>query len=767
MKHIEKKMSKARLAIILSGVFALLVALCIVLGVTLLGEDTPLEQEPPEILEGEALHYGTPIAYPVISEKDIQIISVRNANGSYDLARPEKDGSMVIYYTDKNGEKQIYYPNILDKAGIDYEELYSIEMNDGYKRIYKLTYLCISLEIPYFEIRIPLSEDEKERALELDIYGLTDEKATVISFGYNDENGKAQNHTLRIGAKNINGTGYYFMVDDREYVYTSQNNYFDYALAGFESFVKATLVAEGLESDNGFGPYLTTNFYQWVNEKHETEGEAVAEDSKVIAFFDTIVPANDPEQSSPNNDGYINSGYKLDEIDLSKYKGKEYERLLNALIGKRVGSYESAEIVFSLTSRLEEVDLSKSDSKKYEYEITRIEAILTENGEISDTGTVVGSNDLIKVEYNLKIDGVSAGVKYHGVIDINDTAFVGEKESELRNSKIGPVDVTLEQTYTKDNAVKVNIKYVITEIISIFNKDGQELNRVTDKAIVSYRFKYVRDGLDSGEEYTAVLDFSSDEEENEEVFALLNGMTVSKDLSIVADEYQAYCEYIYDFITYRIARIDFFVTSKLVSAFRFQNSSQRDPYYGESLYENLMQDEHRLYGLDSGACEKVVAILGGIDQSGESNVAAGYFGDEVVALGLTAENKEKYGLYAYTIYFELPRQIYTVENKDTQNLDEIDDYSYYDKIGFTLCISEEQIDGTRYVGSDVYDIITKIDADDLYFLEYDFVNFWARNDILMMDIANIEKIGVKFNMQDLYGEYDFELIHKTINVGEE
>ena len=60
-------------------------------------------------------------------------------------------------------------------------------------------------------------------------------------------------------------------------------------------------------------------------------------------------------------------------------------------------------------------------------------------------------------------------------------------------------------------------------------------------------------------------------------------------------------------------------------------------------------------------------------------------------MGLTPEVKKHYGLYAYTVYFELPRQIYV---SDGTYSDTLDDYDSAYTIGFTLYISEEKPDKT-------------------------------------------------------------------------
>ena len=234
-------------------------------------------------------------------------------------------------------------------------------------------------------------------------------------------------------------------------------------------------------------------------------------------------------------------------------------------------------------------------------------------------------------------------------------------------------------------------------------------------------------------------------------------------MEIVFEEQTVYYESFKNFVTYKIKSIEYFITSELITAFRFQNSSDRDPYYGESLYENLMQDEHKLYGLNSSACEAVVKMLGGLSETSTTATAAGLKGTEVVAMGLTPEVMNKYGLYAYKIYFELPRGIYAYTpetNKNETLSNQLDDYAYYNTLGFNLYISEvDPVTNTRYIASDLYDIVSVLPASDLVFLNHDFESFWARRQLILLDIRDISGITIDFNMKDLEGKYQLDLTH--------
>jgi hypothetical protein len=57
----------------------------------------------------------------------------------------------------------------------------------------------------------------------------------------------------------------------------------------------------------------------------------------------------------------------------------------------------------------------------------------------------------------------------------------------------------------------------------------------------------------------------------------------------------------------------------------------------------------------------------------------------------------------------------------------------------------------------MYDLIAKVPAADFDFLEYDFVEFWARRNVMMMNITNLKELKLEFNMDDLKGDYEFEI----------
>lgn len=780
MIHVKKAKNKNLLtAIVCASIFAVLLIAYIIFRVIVnaLPEDKP-STERPEIMPGESYYLNKPIALPEIKERDIQFLTVRSHKGSFSMSRPDEDGSFIFYYKDAAGNDQVYFPGIcVEENNFDYQNLYAVEKNDGFGRIYKLTYLCSALGSLYFDERIVLSDDTTLKAEQLAKYGFDGNNAESISFIFLDSEGKKQTQVIRIGDKLVNGAGYYFMVEGRNYVYSSTDTRLDYALGGFESFIHSTIVAAGLEIDSMYEPYLTTDYKQWTNTMYENEGDIVVEGSQVIASGKEIIPI-DKGADFLLPDGAPRDGYEYGKdqqfiFDLDSLKGDEvYTRLINTLKGKAVGDYASNKFYATVISGLKNIDLDKN---KYKYEIYEIESVLTDDGEIFTDGVSVADYSTVKVVYDYYVHNGTSYVRQsnypcHAVIDLDGEFVPDDLVAALKASKVGELDTPIvseiEYSENAGNTVVRQVRLLITDIVAIYDEDGNPTNTVTETSYVSYKYSLELDGVKGAEQSATVKISDLTEDDGPLVKEKLLGKSVGANLNLEVKKYNVYCEIMYEFITYEIAKIDYFVTRELVSSFRFINASERDPFYGESLYENTMDNEYRLYALNAGTCEAVVEALGGIVNN-QSSTSAGLVGEQTVAVGLTPDVMKKYGLYANTVYFELPRGIIIKSAVDSDgdkqyDADEIDDYDWLDTLGFALYISDEQIDGTRYVGSELYDIVVKIDGSHFKFIDHTFVDFWARRSLVIVDIQNLEKVSVDFSMTDVYGSYDFELGHQPI-----
>ncbi len=794
--EIRKKLSPPVIAAILTAVLVLAIAVSLIVHYT--REDATREpMVPPVPLEGEDVYNNYLIAYPTMTEKDIQYIEVKNSTGTFGVVRPESDGSFVLYYKDASGNPVEYRPNISElDDNFEYRDLFAVEAGDGYNSILKLSYLCMALQLPYVEERIELTPEEREA--QLDVYGLGEGEYETITFTYLklrrterldadgkpvvgsdgkpvyvdalDENGDKiydeVKHTIRVGDKTTLGTGFYFMVDSREYVYAGFSPYFEYAMTGFNSFVNSILVAPGLDADGVFGGFITSDYYQWLLEKHELDGETVKENSDVLTLTNTIIPIRRTDViDSALPSGYISSGYSELSFDLYDYRGKsEYKKLIDALVGKTVGNYYGNDITVTLTSQNMPLDFGDKSVLHYEYAVTVIESVITDTDELSAQGTPVGDANLVKVTYALKIDGVPASYRpLHAVIDLSDPLLPPFFVSAMRASSVGSFaePLVFDIFYTPENAATNQVEYIISDILEIRNQNGESEKTINDSSTVTYNYYLKVNGkYDSDEPYTAKVYFATDKSEDAvRLKSLLNGRGVSSGLDISVKKYTAYYEALYDFVTYKIGRIDAFVTKQMVSGFRFQNKSDRDPYYGESIYENTLENKHAIYGISNGVCRSIVELFSGLAKDSTS-APTGLRGTETVAVGITPALMDKYGLYKHEVYFELPRYLSAMDN-DGDN-EEIDDYSWLDEIGFTLYISDENEDGTRYIASEAYDIIAKIDGERFGFLDYSFVDFWSRRELMLIDVAYLDEMRIEFNMEDMQGIYHLDITHKDV-----
>lgn len=784
-----KKNRKPLLIIILAASLAILIAAAVIINAVLNAKDNAEETENTiEIIEGleDRTEAGAAVAYTYVDESEMILLKVEGKDTEYTLVREnatdEKSpasGAFLLYYRDANGNLQKYYPDIVEKdPTFNYEDLYAKEdaSTNGLGG-YKLTYLCVGVGTTMFRQRINVPTAADERNKMLSTYGLSEADNPVrVSFDYVAKDGTRKTHRVTIGDKLINNTGYYFMVDDRDYVYTSSNsNYFEYALKDFAFYISPILTAAGLDMDSTFEPYLTTGYEQWKNTVHKDIGTPIVNDSRVIANVKTVVPYV-TKSASDASDGYIRDNAYLKKIlDLKEFGANEYKRFRDALMRPddpsqiaKIGKFEK-DIAITLETYSKIVDISAAN--EYKYTIVAIESIITETQEKSDTGTPVGDGKLLKITYNLTVGGEAQSIyPMHGVIDISSELVPEAVRAALSAASVGTLSTPVEFSivYNGDNAVNREVKTIVSEIVKVTNAKGETVGKVEAGTTVLYHYYYTVDGKKLDDIYTNAIKITDDlTGEAKTVAEKLMGRGQSSNLAIEVNSYTEHDEIVADFITYLVSGIDYFVTSECVVAFEFQQASDRDPFYGESLYKNQTPGDYVIYGLNASSCEAVVKVLGGILDSNAA-ISQGLRGFETVAVGISAENMEKYRLFANTVYFELPRGITAVEyDKDSgQSVEDylttLDDYTFYSNLGFTLYISDEQPDGTRYIASTLYDVIAKVKADDFIFLDQTFSEFYARRNILLTNIANIASVDFDLFMTDIYGSYDIELTHSKL-----
>ncbi len=765
-ERVKKPGDKRLLTAVVAAVLVLLTALYVTLellinaGIISINNTTPPGEKPP-IKDGEGYYGNSTVAYPIFDREDIQFIDIRAENGSFSLLRPNKEEEFILYYEDEDGNNVPYVPPIVGAEGsFDYSQLFAFDSSSGLS-VPKISYLCVGLGILYFNERIEINDETRDAQLKR--YGLDEGNYDEITVNYLDEDGKEKAHVIRIGDSLLTGSGYYYTVDGRDYIYTSLGRGLDYALGGFEAFLHSRVVASGLPTDGAYEPYLTTDYRQWRHTVHNAVGETVMRDSEVVAAATRLDPVYDGKGDA---DGYYRQSYDKLPIDLSSLaKREEYGRFVSTLLSSKVGSYTENPLLLTVLTDRAEVELKGGASDKYTYEIVAVESVITDNGEHDELGYAVGTAELVRVSYNLYVNDEKVNEKlYHGVFDISDGSNMDSgAKAKLRVASVGTLAeaIRYDKIYTQANAVSSVYEYVITDIVVVYDESYKVVSKIDANSKVNYRYVIRVDGKEVGEEAQATVDLAAiTEGDNLKVKEKLIGKSVESDLNLVAFSDERYGQDVYSFITYEISEIKYFVDKEIITSFKFINAVDRDPFFGESLYKNTLENENKGYALNSEVCERVVKALGGI----ATNTSEGLLGSKTVAVGLTPTNMEKYGLYKNSIYFELPRGISAYSDSAASGYESIDSYTYISTLGFYLYISDEQPDGKRYVGSDMYDIIVEMDGSVFDFVEHSFVEYWARRSLVMVNYQHIDYIDLKFSMSDLYGSYNFDLDHKTIYI---
>ena len=819
MKAVNKKLNKSQIATICLLIISILltVAYFVVSGIAKnrAKNNTNTQASTTQIAIredlGESLYLNRPIAYPRVQESEMILIEITKDGEGYGVSRyPDDNGNFVFHTFD--GDKEERYPFLPPIAGIEgdfnYESLYAVEQNDGFGTIPHLTYLCSALGAPYFTERISLPEEgtDEYNAL-LREYGLTSSESTQIVFAYGKRDPATNeiiedtrdSYVITIGGKAVSGAGYYFMVNDgkhdRNCIYYTSSEYFTYALGGFASFVNGRLVAEGLSNDKGFSPYLTTDFKSWTGSLFDTDGDVIDyskhKDPTIVAIGDAYITNQKSQDKATGYNGY---DYEKDAVlafDLEALSdvmnATEFKKLKDAFDGVKVGS-QAEKILLTLISDLhgtsnKYVEFTKDENGdvqpvEYKYSISKIESVITTKDgktiEIKD-GAVQSYHKQLKVTYTYTGGGKESYHEQHAVININDlpetqrSKFVG---LDIGETLATPVEITVE--YTKANALKSNETYYLHQVYAVFDENGAVADVITEKSYISYSYVVSVDGnidvneLNEKDIKTGIVRLC-DLKEGDLLYSLISLLLnkKSEELSEIKDRVvyskDYYYEFMREFSCYEISDVEYFVTNEIIVSFEFVNASERDPFYGDTFFKNTLEGEYGMYGLNAGTCEQAVELLGGVGAQGSNS--SGLTG-QTVAVGLTPENMYKYGLFAHKVYFEMPRGLFdkTEAEGNVESSDDLSDFGWLRTVGFTLYISDAKYDenGTkyRYIGSDMYDIIARVESDDFDFVEYGFVEFWARRSMVMMDVNKLEELKLEFNMKDLKGEYTFNVSYE-------
>lgn len=744
--------------LILLGVLALLVGSYFLIRALTPAEepDEPSDAMRYEPVEGEDTNANR--LYPVVtyegSTKTALTLDVliRGEKGTYGIYKAENDSTFYFYTIDDEGEQQIYYPPIADvDPNFNYTDLYATEDMGLGLGLPRVMYLAVSAGNIAFTERIPLSEDEEERQAQLQTYGLLDAK-NVMSLQYKNKAERQVRHTVTVGDLTPGNNGYYCLVDDRPYVYATSTDSLQYILQPFAYYVSPALIAPGTQgqSYSQFEAYVTVSFREFVNRVYKDSTVEIPTDAKVLVTGRKRTAADEAY------DAWTTLEFNLKTLS----EDKAFDRLVTMLTRERVGDVS---LLFTQQLPLEEsrrLLFTDTDTRAYTYTVTRVDALLRESTEV--TGGTVGDDTVLKISYTCQKDDDPTLLTSQGILDLSVAPLDAETRAALAALPVGEDLSASEQVrftvnYTKDTSDQRYLHMTVDEILAIFDTEGNSLDTVTDESVIYCRYHYTIEGKDTSP-IVGVLDLSKTTGDyGDSLREKLVGQGIGSELDLTVYTYIEQYELIYSYEEYEVSEILSFVVEEEIVAFGFENEEDRDPFYRETYFSNQLPKGHpyRLYGLNDTICQAVIRALGGIQE--DATKAAGLFGSETVAIGLTPTLLEEYGLYANTVYLEVPRGITTVTTASGAT-----EFRWLYTLPFTMLISDVKYDpdtgeAFRYVASDLYDIVVRIDADTFSFLEYSFVDYWARETMLMVDLSDIQSLKVETFLDDFSGSYDFRV----------
>lgn len=753
----------------------------------------------------------------------ILIMTKDEGDETHKLSFAIQRGGMSVYknsfyfsYTNANGVIVNYEPPIADEDPyFDYNDLHAAAMDGAASstQIPKITYITTALGSLYFDERMEVPADEAKKNTFLSRYGITDDSVGIVIEGKNVD-GEKVSYIVTIGNKTVNGSTYYFTVSEgktvdgewqyteRPYVYATKTNYLDYALVNFESFLHSTLVASGLSQDSALEPIFTPGYHQWKNTVYKYRTD---KDGNIIGYYFVkdgveeevagwLVDEDDitvidavrimPYESIPEGEdfesyeqlgytieqGYIKSPVQKVEIDIPDFKQHEANKyLVGALVGMLGGKVSNTTL--TQLDVYKGAEISEANTA-YRYVITAVESVFEDGRELlSGTAT---ENEAVKITYDYYLSGAKKNsVPCHAVIVLNDASadILGDAvKAQLKSADVGEmnIDFTIEYTAggenTAANAIVCKTRIILREINGIYDSTGRYVQKATETSYVSYTYYIERTYSYKGtvistervEADSPAIIHLGDSEISEDVKSFFIGKEMDdyEHRNLTVSESVTYCQPMRDFYAFDIKSISTTVKSEPVVAFAY--SPDIDPFYRESIYENLLTNEYGAYALNFQACENVLFLLGGLGET--ANTSVGLKGDKTVAVGLTPDVMEKYDLYANTIRFVLPRGLYDADPEGNYDRDV---YGFYDSLTFELYISDKTDDGKRYIGSAMYDIVAEVDGATFDFLDSSFIDIWARRNVAMVDVNDIEDLKISLDLDDYKGNYNFKFSHYT------
>lgn len=759
------------------------------------GKDDPKKKP---LLDGEAYYkIGTTeytdmvVMYPQLSMADVFQIAVHNSHGEEYLFYHYNSGKENFLYMgqflsgsyDAGSSPSFYMPNIAQSlTDFDYTTLYdgaikipalfsavgAIVVGD---RIYQWAEDTDAAEVdatldrfglgqaddaPWFEV-VPYLKDNYGQL----VYAVTSEADKLVC--YNPENksyyytdgvewhvgtsaytydeayrysgsvaelspaaDKTAAKRVYVGSATADDGGFYVMLEGRRVVYTTVSVTSDLATIDLANVVNRSLsyyIEPRLLTDAAtlFDPFFTPSFKLQSGTLYTKAGEGVGlGDKTCFSYKNTVF-----DQSAASE-----SGKKLYEI-------KEDDTLSLCLSALKVGD-KGIDLLST-----EPLVRAVTDGEQVSYKITSIDFIFDTSaldliGAVGNT-RAVAENDIVLVSFEV------AGSSQKGAIHLANAPK--EVQSALVGKAVGDLeeDIFLSYTYSKTEQMQKAV-YKVTSIDSISHASTYVSDTVAEGDTVTFTYTLTLDGkaVQSGS-YTLLVDTSSENVTARELSRILIGKGKGTYSNLQAEVLFADDALLASYTVYLNAEIESTAHYKTELSFGYfyyvNESGQKDIAQSDSIYLIEGPDELKMYSIDSSVAQNLLSRFSGMK------------GAETVAVGIDEKSMETYGLYAYHLAYALPynSNANMLEGGNVTSM--TCDYTVY----YDLFISEKDEKGVRYVASTQFDTVVKVTDGSFDFVEWDFYEDIARNNVFMTNVENIKDISVSANYTDKKDTHTFFL----------
>lgn len=567
-------------------------------------------------------------------------------------------------------------------------------------------------------------------------YRYTGERSALSPAGDTDASRR-----VYVGSATSDDSGYYVMLEGRGVVYTTATVTTNMASVDLANLVDRSLsyyVEPRLltASYSLYDPFYTPYFSLSGGVFKDGAGESVGEGDRVYFSYAATPTRRD------------HTLYRMEANDL----------LSELLLGTAVGQ-EGFDLL-SATPRLRAV----MDGDTVTYTVDTIVAVYDRATRTYHSAhTPVGAESLVLVRYH---DGETRTVSSalgsyeepvwrYGMVDMADP----DLPAALRSALLGQTPHTIpnEADYIKTPVVytanddMTRAEYRILSVDAI-SRDGAPAPAgavAGEGDAVTFSYVLYLDGTAvSSVSASMVIDTDATDPVTRALSLALSGKGAGKGTSTApyatAALYYTEDAAMWEYEAYLSCAVEYTVSERTdlsFGYFYYAGDGHKDIYQSDSIYLITAPEDLRMYAIDSSVAQTVLHTF--TDLSGE----------ETVAVGITPDVMERYGLYAHTLVYALPYNTKANEDEKGNVLSMTTD----DVIEYRLYISEADRSGARYVASEQFDTVTRITDGSFDFVDWDFLTDWARGSLLLTDISNLKEMSFSANFSDLKDTWSFAL----------